>query len=243
MIEPSYYAVIPANVRYDNRLKANEKLLYGEITALAQSSGFCFATNKYFADLYDVTNTSISLWIKSLIDCGYIKSHIEYREGTKEILKRYLSLVIHPPQIILNTPMQEKLKDNNTSSNNTSLTDDTSLFRDVDISLPVQILNYLNEKKGGRGFDVSSKGNQSHIKARIKEKKYSLDDFKKVIDAGVIKWLDDAKMKAYIRPETLFGSRFNQYLIEADDVIAAAHSAGSENFVHSTATIESLKND
>ena len=37
-----YYAIIPANVRYDNSLKANEKLMYGEITCLSQSSGECF---------------------------------------------------------------------------------------------------------------------------------------------------------------------------------------------------------
>ena len=39
---PSYYAVIPADVRYDKRLKANEKLMYGEITCLSQKEGYCY---------------------------------------------------------------------------------------------------------------------------------------------------------------------------------------------------------
>ena len=117
--KPSYYAIIPANVRYDKRLSANAKLLYGEITALANSTGYCYATNRYFAELYDVTNTSISLWVKQLIDCGHINSHIQYREGTKEILNRYLSLAVLPIEKKLNTPIEEKLKDNNTVINNT----------------------------------------------------------------------------------------------------------------------------
>ena len=65
---PSYYAIIPANVRYDKKLTPNAKLLYSEITALCNKKGYCWSTNKYFAELYDVSNTSISKWISSLVD-------------------------------------------------------------------------------------------------------------------------------------------------------------------------------
>ena len=44
----NYYAIIPATVRYNLDLKPNEKLLYGEITALANSKGFCFVVGKDF---------------------------------------------------------------------------------------------------------------------------------------------------------------------------------------------------
>ena len=47
----NYYAIIPSTVRYDPDLKPSEKLLYGEITSLTNKMGYCFATNKYFADL------------------------------------------------------------------------------------------------------------------------------------------------------------------------------------------------
>lgn len=50
----SYYSVIPATVRYDNKLKPAEKLIYGEITSLTNKMGYCFANNKYFANLYTV---------------------------------------------------------------------------------------------------------------------------------------------------------------------------------------------
>lgn len=105
METPNYYAIIPANVRYDKNLKDKAKLLYGEITSLSTKDGYCWATNRYFADLYDVSTTTISTLIKNLVDRGYIKSQIVYKEGTKEILNRYLSIV--------NEPIKENLKENN----------------------------------------------------------------------------------------------------------------------------------
>jgi len=103
--EPNYFAIIPANVRYDKNLKDKAKLLYGEIAALCNKEGVCWAKNEYFADLYDVTKTTVSTLIKNLIDNGYIKSKLIYKEGTKEILNRYLSIVTDP--------IKKNLKDNN----------------------------------------------------------------------------------------------------------------------------------
>ena len=89
---PNYYAVIPAEVRYDKNLKDKAKLLYGEISALCNKNGICWASNSYFANLYGVSNTTISTLIKNLVDRGYIETEIIYREGTKEILNRYLKI-------------------------------------------------------------------------------------------------------------------------------------------------------
>lgn len=118
--QKNYYAIIPANVRYDKDLPANAKLLYGEITALCNEKGYCWATNDYFAQLYNVSKTSISKWISCLIQKEYIYSVIEYKDGTKEILNRYLSLVKYPIEEKLNRGIEEKLKDNNTYMNNTN---------------------------------------------------------------------------------------------------------------------------
>lgn len=131
--QPNYYAIIPACVRYDNRLKPNEKLLYSEITALSNKTGLCFATNKYFADLYEVEVETISRWIRHLKDLGYISTEIIYKEDSKEIDKRVIKIYGTPIDENVSTyipenqegyrqnnqeGIDEKVKDNNTSINN-----------------------------------------------------------------------------------------------------------------------------
>lgn len=119
-VNRGYFAVIPANVRYDRNLPPNAKLLYGEITALCNEKGFCWATNKYFAELYGVSVQSVSKWISKLAEQGYINIDLNYKEGTKEILNRYLRIVEYPIKEKFNTPIKEKFKENNTVINNTS---------------------------------------------------------------------------------------------------------------------------
>lgn len=80
---PSYYANIPADVRYDKSLKANAKLLYGEITALCNREGHCWAENSYFADLYQVDDKTISRWISQLRDRNYIGVELLPLEGNR----------------------------------------------------------------------------------------------------------------------------------------------------------------
>lgn len=92
----SYYAVIPATVRYDKNIMTGAKLLYGEITALCNEKGYCWATNEYFANLYGVNKRTIINWIKSLADAGYIQTDIKYKDGTKQIDKRMISLPYTP---------------------------------------------------------------------------------------------------------------------------------------------------
>ena len=129
MDKPAYYAIIPATVRYDQRLTPNAKLLYGEITALCHQEGYCWAGNQYFADLYEVSKTSISTWIGNLKDAGHITVEMNYKEGSKHILNRYIRILgegiqenLHTPTRKLNDPIQENLIDNNTVNNTKNIT-------------------------------------------------------------------------------------------------------------------------
>lgn len=79
---PSYYAIVPARVRYSD-ITANAKLLYGEITALSSEKGYCWASNKHFSDLYGVSTKQVSLWFKQLSDKKFIEIElIKSQSGT-----------------------------------------------------------------------------------------------------------------------------------------------------------------
>ena len=92
--QPNYYAIIPANVRYDKDISANAKLLYGEISSLSNKYGYCIATNEYFSSLYSVSERTVTEWIKSLEEKQYIISDTEtkrYDDGTiKKVTNSYV---------------------------------------------------------------------------------------------------------------------------------------------------------
>ena len=116
--KPAYFAILPANVRYDKELKLLSRLLYAEITSLCNKEGYCWASNKYFANLYQVSIQTISNCISQLKEKGYIQLEMIYKEGTKEILYRYIRIFEYPIKENFNTPIKENFKDNNTSINN-----------------------------------------------------------------------------------------------------------------------------
>lgn len=148
--KPNYYAIIPADVRYDNELKDKAKLLYGEITSLSDKYGYCYASNKYFAELYGVTVTTISLLIKNLVEKGYIESEIKYKEGSKEILNRYLKIIKGGYLKNFKEGYLKKVKDNNININNTSNNiKEKSIKRKFEKPTIEQIQEYCIERNNG----------------------------------------------------------------------------------------------
>lgn len=126
--EPSYYAIIPAEVRYDKTLRPTAKLLYGEISALTGRNGYCWATNQYFADLYQVSEKTVTEWVTQLQKAGYIKTElIRNEKGMVTGRKIYLccsarGLAFLPPDFSGDDPrkISEGPPDFSGGKNNTS---------------------------------------------------------------------------------------------------------------------------
>ena len=213
---------IPKEIWLSTDLKVMEKLILVEIDSLDNEDG-CFASNEHFSKFFSLSKNRCSEIIKSLEKKGYIKIDYIYQEGSKAISRRVIRCVRNIDGGIRNidNPIRkteegysENREDNNTSFNNTF--SNTSNKKDIveqssTTPLPYEeIVQYLNQKTN-KNFKHTSKVTQRHIRARLAEG-FTVSDFKQVIDKKCSDWLRDQKMKEYLRPETLFGTKFESYL-------------------------------
>lgn len=232
--QPSYFAIIPANVRY-SAIPDRAKLLFGEITALAQKDGYCFASNSYFAAAYNCTPQAISQHIATLEQAGFLR--IEHNKSAGNMRKIW-PIMDAPYKAQLETPIkhglipsQAQLKHNNTSIKEQDIKDTMSFSEENDPAYLVtvvsiesaqkeqdmppppaeQIIDYLNAKTG-RKYRAKTATTAKAINARL-EDGYTVADFFAVIDNRVAAWLHKPDMAEYLRPETLFRpAHFESYL-------------------------------
>lgn len=90
-----------------------------------------------------------------------------------------------------------------------ALEEDKEKEEDKDINIYSSIISYLNEK-ANTNYRISSSKTKTLIKARLNEG-FVEDDFKTVIDNKTSEWIH-TDMEKYLRPETLFGTKFESYL-------------------------------
>lgn len=94
--KPSFWAILPARVRYDKRLCPNEKILFAEISAMCNVKGYCYATNRYFSDLYGVSLWQVSRWINNLEKAGHVRLIYDKKDNSskEQLRKIYLNFNI-----------------------------------------------------------------------------------------------------------------------------------------------------
>lgn len=87
---PGFWAVLPAQVRYDAELPSTAKLLYAEISALADQRGYCFAPNSYFMKLFRISERTLQDHLRALKTSGYIR--IADGDGGSKMRKIYAGI-------------------------------------------------------------------------------------------------------------------------------------------------------
>ena len=115
--KPAYYAIIPAHIRYDDSLKAQAKLLYGELTALCNKEGYCWASNKYFSELYQVNPKTVSSWVNELKKAGHIKTQVNREDGNSRKI-----FITNPEKVVGGCHENVETYPANAEDNNTSIT-------------------------------------------------------------------------------------------------------------------------
>lgn len=91
--KPGYYAVIPAEVRYNQELPANAKLLYGEISALSNAYGYCYATNAYFSAAFGWSERTVQGLLSALAKGNFIRSEAAEKPGGQQTVWRKIYII------------------------------------------------------------------------------------------------------------------------------------------------------
>ena len=213
---------IPAEIWENKKLSLMEKLFFVEIHSLDGVNG-CYASNDYFSKFFELSKNRCTEIIKSLEKKRLITIELQREPGKKNISKRIIRVLDksnrgyseNRTEGIRKTDegYSENREENNTLSNNT-----------IDNNIYSQIIDYLNEK-ANRNYRSNIPKNQRLIQARIKEN-FTVEDFKKVIDIKVQEWGKNEKMNKYLRPETLFGTKFESYLNEKEEKNARSEKIG-----------------
>jgi uncharacterized phage protein (TIGR02220 family) len=193
------YAICLNEWALDNSIKGELGLLL-IISSLTAKEGFCYASNEYFAKLFKTTEQTISKKIKKLEQKNYIT--ISYKKRGCEVISRKIRLtkMLIDDYRKRESTINENVKENNISINNTSINN---------IYIVEQVIKHLNEITNSN-YKSTTRTTREKIIARLNEG-FTLDDFIVVIDKKYWDW-KDTKFEQYMRPETLFGTKFESYL-------------------------------
>ena len=116
--KPAFWAVLPARVRYDPELRPNAKLLYAEITAMADATGYCWASNAYLAELFAISPRTVRELVQSLERKGYLSVEVIRDPGNNAVVERRIwvdrpTIVEEPATPSGENPPLEQSKDMN----------------------------------------------------------------------------------------------------------------------------------
>ncbi|PFR72894.1 replication protein [Bacillus cereus] len=203
-----------------------------------RKDGFFYKTYKEWEEEICLTERQVRYSTKKLVASGYVETALKKANGAPTVhykldFDKLLDSILTNCQngnlhIVGMEPdkMSESLTENTTEI--TTLKDNTSSDqkeRSKDNVPYEDIVSYLNEKVG-KSFKHTTAKTRSLIKARFKDG-FTMNDFKQVIDIKAAQWSNDSHMSQYLRPETLFGTKFESYLNEKIKGAGSNASSGS----------------
>lgn len=198
--------------------------------------GWFYQTIETVENLTGLTRYKQDRALKELVDDGVVETDVRGMPAKRYMKLNYKRLhdkFVNLPQTSLQETHKQDCKKTtnkdaenlqtslrvsyNNKELNKELKDKELSNKDISSGKPdripyAEIVDYLNEKTD-RQFKSTTKKTQSLIRARLNEG-WEVEHFKTVIDNKVAQWKDDNEMQRYLRPDTLFGTKFEGYLNE-----------------------------
>ncbi|WP_454016124.1 conserved phage C-terminal domain-containing protein [Bacillus sp. Marseille-Q7846] len=209
-----------------------------------RTDGFFYKTYKEWEEEICLTERQVRYSTKKLVNDGLVETALKKANGAPTVHYKldYNKLVESILTLCQNQTLQsvgihsDKTSQSLTENTTKNTTEITTLKdnmpsdqkeRSKDCIPYEDIVSYLNEQ-AGKSFKHKTAKTRSLIKVRFKDG-FIIDDFKRVIDIKTAQWLKDSHMNPYLRPETLFGTKFEGYLNEKIKGVDSNASSGSVN--------------
>ena len=172
-----------------------------------------------------LTTQKVRTILKNLEKKGYIEFLTSGSKGKESTLKITIKQQLFNNNVTNKSEQLQQVEGGKQQQSNNNVTT-LSKKKEKDNNIYSLVIDYLN-KKANTNYRASTKNTQSFINARVKEG-YTVEDFKKVIDSKSKEWLN-TDFEKYLRPATLFGTKFENYLNEANKKTPIAVGAENKN--------------
>lgn len=196
-------------------------VLLNQIVFLSDKSkrtdGFFYKTYKEWEEEICLTERQVRYSIKKLMEKGIVETKLKKANGSPTVhYKLEYDKFVESILTFCQIPNEQivSIQPNNLSDSLTEITTETTTETTTSNIPYLEIVSYLNEKSNSK-YKHSTSKTKDLIKARFNEG-FTFDEFKTVIDKKAAEWLTDQKMNKFLRPETLFGPKFESYLNQKD---------------------------
>ena len=177
----------------------------------------------------NLTTQKVRTILKKFEKQGYIEFLSSGSKGKESTLKLTIKQQLFNNNTTNKTEQLQQVEDlgNNNLTTNQQQSNNTTKKKEKDNNnIYSLVIDYLN-RKASTNYRASTKNTQGFINARVREG-YTVEDFKKVIDSKSKEWLN-TDFEKYLRPATLFGTKFENYLNEANKKTPTAIGAENKN--------------
>lgn len=216
-IKDSNFVVVCGWMINDLNLSGAELMIFATIYGFSQDGESKFdGSIQYLADWANASKRHTMRCLSELEAKGYIVKHEAMYHGIK--MNSYeVSPNVMGGDKMSSVPVtkcqggDDKMSPNNIDDNTTERIEERETNKEKSDPVPYQeIVDYLNNRVGSH-YKATSQKTRDLIKARFNQG-FTEEDFYTVIDKKAVQWINDPKYCAYLRPETLFGTKFEGYL-------------------------------